>query len=314
MNYSTTRQLIKFNSQAIVEVVEANRKLEDKFDTMLFLPIGEGRQGVGGLRTNGYFKVGGVIPYSNFKSNSIHKEKTLITVITVVYNGEQFLEETILSVINQNYDNIEYIIIDGGSTDGTLDIIKKYEHAIDYWVSEKDKGIYDAMNKSLTLSFGEFVFHLNAGDRLNKEAIGLVFTNGCMGASLIVGGVRYDSGRVFNPKAHLLVIKNMIHHQSAFYLLNTLKQIGLYQLKYSILADYYLNCKIYKLNLKIKKVSVEVSVCANYGVSDIPNIKNYLEEICVRESIFGLSIITIILRIFSYFRFFIKKIRVFICP
>ena len=313
MNYSTTRQLVKFDSQVIVGMVNANKKLDDKFHTVPFLPMRVGRQGVGGLRTDGYFKIGGVIPYSTFKSESVHKEKTLITVITVVYNGEQFLEETILSVINQNYDNIEYIIIDGGSTDGTLDIIKKYEHAIDYWVSEKDKGIYDAMNKSLVLSFGEFVFHLNAGDRVNKEVIRQVFANEYIDTSMIVGGVRYDSGAIFHSKTSLLVIKNMIHHQSAFYLLNTLKKIGLYQLKYSILADYYLNCKIYKLNLKIKKVPMEVSVCANFGVSDIPNIKNYLEEICVRESIFGLNIITIILRIFSYVRFFIKKIRVFIC-
>ena len=71
----------------------------------------------------------------------------LITVITVVFNGVETLEETIKSIINQIYPNVEYIIIDGGSTDGTIDIIKKYEDSIDYWVSEPDKGIYDAMNK-----------------------------------------------------------------------------------------------------------------------------------------------------------------------
>lgn len=77
-----------------------------------------------------------------------------MTIVTVVYNGEKYIEETILSVINQSYANVEYIIVDGGSTDGTLDLILKYEDRIDYWVSESDYGIYDAMNKGVVLSSG----------------------------------------------------------------------------------------------------------------------------------------------------------------
>ena len=70
---------------------------------------------------------------------NIRKNKPLITIITVVFNGERFIENTILSVINQSYQNIEYIIIDGGSNDHTLDIIKKYDYGIDYWISESDE-------------------------------------------------------------------------------------------------------------------------------------------------------------------------------
>lgn len=87
-----------------------------------------------------------------------------ITVITVVFNGYEVLEKTIISVINQVYNNIEYLIIDGGSNDGTLDIIKKYENSIQYWTSEKDKGIYDAMNKGLEKANGDWILFLNAGD------------------------------------------------------------------------------------------------------------------------------------------------------
>lgn len=88
----------------------------------------------------------------------------LISIITVVYNGEKFLERTIQSVISQTYSNVEYIIVDGGSTDGTLDIIKKYENYIDYWVNEKNKGIYDAMNKSIKLAAGNMTGMLNSDD------------------------------------------------------------------------------------------------------------------------------------------------------
>jgi glycosyltransferase involved in cell wall biosynthesis len=91
-------------------------------------------------------------------------------VVTVVYNGETDLEETILSVLTQTYENIEYIIVDGASTDRTLDIIKKYEGRIDCWISEKDNGIYDAMNKGVALASGERINFMNAGDRFWEES------------------------------------------------------------------------------------------------------------------------------------------------
>jgi len=150
-HYSTTRFVT--NLQPVIE-----KRPEDKFETVLFLPEGEDRQGEGGLRTKGYFKLD-------------MEGKPLITVVTAVYNGEQFLEETIQSVINQTYDNVEYIIIDGGSTDGTVGIIRKYEHVIDYWVSEKDNGIGDAWNKGITLSFGSLIGLLNSDDFYNYENI-----------------------------------------------------------------------------------------------------------------------------------------------
>jgi len=98
-------------------------------------------------------------------------DQPLITVITVVFNGVRHLEETIQSVISQEYSNIEYIIIDGGSTDGTLDIIKQYQDSIDSWVSEPDQGIYDAMNKGSRLANGSYISFLNASDIYFHDAI-----------------------------------------------------------------------------------------------------------------------------------------------
>lgn len=149
--FSTTRLLTN-------EKPEILKNLDDKFETFLFLPEGENRKDEGGLRTKGYFKQS----YSN---------KPLISIITVVYNGEKYLEETFQSVLKQTYDNVEYIIIDGGSTDGTLDIIRKYEDQIDYWVSEPDKGMYNALNKGFACSLGDYLGWINADDTLFPNAL-----------------------------------------------------------------------------------------------------------------------------------------------
>jgi len=89
-----------------------------------------------------------------------------LSVITVVFNNVKDIERTILSVINQTYDNIEYIIVDGGSTDGTVDIINKYQHSISKWISEPDNGIYNAMNKGLKMASGDYVLYMNSGDEI----------------------------------------------------------------------------------------------------------------------------------------------------
>ena len=94
-----------------------------------------------------------------------------ISVITVSYNAAATIEQTILSVIRQDYSNIEYIVIDGGSTDGTVDMIRKYEDKIAYWVSEPDAGIYDAMNKGIRRATGDYLYFLGADDWLRDEAV-----------------------------------------------------------------------------------------------------------------------------------------------
>lgn len=149
--YSTTRILSK--EKSILK-----NSPEDKFESVLFLPENKERTVEGGLRTKGYFK----------KS---YPNKPLISIVTVVYNGEKFLEEAIESVINQNYDNVEYIVIDGGSTDGSIDIIKKYEDQIDYWVSEPDEGQSDAFIKAFSVCQGEWLTWLNGDDILLPGAL-----------------------------------------------------------------------------------------------------------------------------------------------
>ncbi len=101
-----------------------------------------------------------------------------VSIITITYNAEKYLERTLKSVVLQTYPNKEYVIIDGNSTDGTLAIIQKNAHHIDYWISEPDKSLYDAMNKGLTYATGEYVVFMNAGDTFFEETtLEKVFAN-----------------------------------------------------------------------------------------------------------------------------------------
>jgi glycosyltransferase involved in cell wall biosynthesis len=115
-------------------------------------------------------------------------KKPTISIITVVFNGVQYLEATIRSIIDQECKDFEYIIVDGGSTDGTIDIIRKYENHINRWISEPDKGLYDAMNKGMQLATGEYLWFINAGDEIyNSSIIGKILTDELKSADILYG-------------------------------------------------------------------------------------------------------------------------------
>lgn len=101
--------------------------------------------------------------------HSHHHHAPKFSIITVTYNARTVLEDTLQSVIAQTYHNLEYILIDGASTDGTLDLARRYAHRITHLVSEPDRGLYDAMNKGLALATGDYVCFLNAGDTLRED-------------------------------------------------------------------------------------------------------------------------------------------------
>ena len=119
-------------------------------------------------------------------------ECPVISVVTIVFNGINAIEKTINSIINQSYKDVEYIIIDGGSTDGTVGIIKKYFSKLNYWISEKDKGIYDAMNKGITAANGEWIVFINCGDFFySKNVLEEIFIkkkNEIIKADILYGG------------------------------------------------------------------------------------------------------------------------------
>lgn len=301
-SYSTTRRVIKLDPQEIECMVQQFNKPEDKFKTLPFLSEGEGRQGLGGLRTKGYFKFGvdevAACPETlsnNLKLNihsSILKQKTLITVITVVYNGEKYIEESILSVVNQTYENVEYIIVDGGSTDSTLDILKRYEDKIDYWVSEKDNGIYEAMNKAISIARGDYFLFLGADDSVyERETIKNIFAGKFLDGDedLIFGNIIFTTGIEFNSSisAKTLFV-NTLHHQSCFYSRKLFSNFR-FDASLKICSDYELNLISYLNGYKKVFIPVYVSTVFPEGISRVSDnlIKSLYELHLIRKKHLG---------------------------
>jgi glycosyltransferase involved in cell wall biosynthesis len=170
-----------------------------------------------------------------------------ISIITVVRNGEKYLESAIKSVINQTYDHIEYIILDGLSTDGTLDIIRKYEHGIALWKSEADGGIFDAMNKGLDLATGDWVYFLGCDDVLASPTIIQEVVAEITRPDDIYYGNTYlkKSNQIYTGKVSKwnIALRN-ISHQAIFYPKSIYKQKK-YNLDYKLTADHVYNVELY---------------------------------------------------------------------
>jgi len=202
----------------------------------------------------------------------------LISIITVVLNCRQHIEQTIQSVINQTYNNIEYIIIDGGSTDGTLDIIRNYDHAIDYWISEKDQGIYSAMNKGLRVVANEesYVLFLNAGDFFDDHKIISDISFELNDCDFVYGKIKLEDGDfsiIAGKKVNLTSLTiNTICHQTIFVKKALYNQLGGFSEKYQIASDYEFVLRVFNTNIKTKYIDKVISTMRLGGISD----RNYL--------------------------------------
>jgi len=219
----------------------------------------------------------------------------LISIITIVYNGEKYLEETIQSVINQTYDNIEYIIIDGGSTDETIDIIKKYEDKIDYWVSERDGGIYDAMNKGIKIASGSWVNFMNAGDKfIDKSIIKKISSSlGNQEVTIFFGDTIDDYGefkKVHKANTNLQKLwKGMLFsHQSTFFSLKYHKE-NLYNTTYKLASDFDMIYHAYIKGEKFHYLNMSIAMIEIGGVSYLQREKVFLEYgsiVCRKKDVF----------------------------
>lgn len=187
-----------------------------------------------------------------------------ISVVTVCYNAVNDIEKTILSVINQTYQNVEYLIIDGGSTDGTMDVVNKYKDKIDVIVSEPDKGIYDAMNKGIDRATGDWINFMNAGDCFYlKTTIAEVFISAYIIGADIVYGYQVHSfpyGKFVRKRLPLEDFCQYmpIGHPASFVRSVILKKYP-FDCRFKIAADYNFFYHAYKKGMCFMPVEVIVS-------------------------------------------------------
>lgn len=207
------------------------------------MSLGEKNKIEGGLRLQGKRKVS--------KAGN-----PLITVITVVFNGETTLERVIQSVLCQTYDNIEFVIVEGASTDGTLEIIKKHENEIDYWISEPDGGIYDAINKAIDLASGDYYVVVGCDDELFADGLKQVVET-----RLAESGVDFVVAAMFlgsqlrtgmRPKLGWLGAHAMVNGHSVGLLIRTKvhEKIGLYSTSYLLASDALMIKKLFYSGLR----------------------------------------------------------------
>jgi len=198
-----------------------------------------------------------------------------ITIITVVYNTQRYIRQTIESIITQSYNYIEYIIIDGGSTDGTVDIIKEYESHISYWSSEPDDGIYDAMNKGISKATGDYIAFINADDWLERNALEEVVKVAREGS---VGYIYGDLNQIRDERVVGVHVADLgryrqntpIGHQALFVQSKILKEIP-FDTRYKIMADYDSMVKLIKMDIPHRYIAKPLANFRKEGFSDISN-------------------------------------------
>jgi glycosyltransferase involved in cell wall biosynthesis len=221
----------------------------------------------------------------------------LISVITVVLNARNDLGNAIKEVKDQSYTNIEHIIIDGGSTDGTADVLRKNDGRIDYWLSEADMGIYDAMNKGIEAADGEWLYFLGVDDAFySRDTLRLILEGQSISdeVTVLLGNVIYPDGRLFKSQFDKsMYLKNTIHHQGVLYRRNLFEWFR-YGISvsdgsrrcYHISGDYQLNLMLFLQGAKYIHVNQIIARCGK-GLSMQGKFLGYREEILIRHEYLG---------------------------
>ena len=252
------------------------------------------------------------------KSKNKIQKKPLFSLITVVLNNEKFLEKTIQSVLNQKIKNFEYIIIDGGSSDNSLKIIKKYEKKISYWVSEKDMGLYDAFNKGMRLAKGNFIGIINSDDVYTSNALLIIskYIKKNLSIDFIFGSVKKHWGILSGYRPNKIKYSWGFYssHSTGFFIKrDSAKKVGLYNTIYKYHADYdYFYRMIVHNQMKgiASKKNEIVGIFRRGGFSSTIHFrKMFFEELKIRynnnQNIFEI----IIIAIYKFFKHFNKLIK-----
>ncbi|MBQ7652056.1 MAG: glycosyltransferase [Victivallales bacterium] len=207
----------------------------------------------------------------------------LFSVITVSFNAAKVISETLDSILGQEFDDMEVIVVDGASTDGTVDIIRQYEAKFQgrlRWLSESDQGIYDAMNKGIALAKGDFVNFLNCGDSYMPNALARVAEQIHLheDAQVVYGISRFfdDDGEVrLIRENHLRLRDRNICHQAIWYRRELFGKYGIYDLQYRFMADYDMNIRLCQAGVPFLPIDV---VVVNYSMAGVSSDSNNSEE------------------------------------
>lgn len=242
-------------------------------------------------------------------------QKFQFTIITVVLNDYKNIEETINSVISQKV-NLEFIIIDGGSTDGTLEIIKKYDKFINLWISEKDGGIYHAMNKGILYSTGSFIGMINSGDLFSKNGLKIIenYINKNKNLDFIFGTVHKKILKYkFNPHKIIWSFDFYPSHSAGFFIKNeTQRKLGLYDTNFKLSADheffYRLINKKFIGTSTLKNELVGIFRKVNTSFSSTFSAEEHLnEEVNIRLKHFQNRLIIMLIIFNNFIRKLFKK-------
>lgn len=195
----------------------------------------------------------------------------LISIITISLNAEKHIEQAIQSVLGQTYKNIEYIVVDGGSTDGTIEILNKYTNRITHFISENDEGIADAMNKGVAIAKGAYVLFLHADDYFIDDTI-LEKTVGLSDTTADIIACRIQFGRhfkIYKPRGFNFWInfKQGIYHQGALCRRSLIKELNGFDKQFRIAMDYDFFLRAYHSRAKLFKVPVILTVMRDTGIS-----------------------------------------------
>lgn len=213
-----------------------------------------------------------------------------LSIITINYNNKSGLQKTIDSVICQTFRDYEWIVIDGGSTDGSKELIEEYQDHFAYWCSEPDKGVYNAMNKGIAHAKGEYLNFMNSGDCFSSpEVIESVFClNNC--EDIVYGNVlqTYKDHQVLitqyqqDYRYPIFILKDNLCHQSMFIRRKLLKERG-YEESFTLLADWARNIEFFFSGATFKYVPVTICNYDAYGISSSNAIVKKLESDMIRS-------------------------------
>jgi glycosyltransferase involved in cell wall biosynthesis len=256
-----------------------------------------------------------IAPFVTMKKSN--NDLPLLSIITVVYNGQEFLEETILSIANQTYQNIEYIVIDGGSSDSTLDIIQKYEHVINFWTSENDLGIYDAMNKGAKIANGSYISFLNASDiyldHAAQKIVDLIVKQECdyYCGPVIIQNQSNEEVSISHPLINFQYQKGKIMgmpapHLSVFMKTEFFHILHGYDLAFALSADFDLLLRMAANTNSVSYLQEPIGVFRLGGISG--SYKTHIDNFYVFKKHHVPLFVRVAYTIFFVLRLFLQKI------